>query len=141
MQLRAEVPNPKGDLLPGLYVKVRVSQAASDAAMLVPQQSVTRAAAGDTVLVVDAGGQVQARPVKLGNARGNQWIVLEGLKAGEKVVADGFQKIRPKLPVTPVAWSPSVGTTGGGAPGMGAASAASAAGSAPAPAPASAASR
>jgi len=104
--LRAEVPNPQGDLLPGLYVKVRLNQVATDNAMLVPQQAVTRGAAGDTVLVVGADGQVAARPVQLGGARGAQWVVLGGLKAGEQVVVDGFQKIRPKSPVTPVPWSP-----------------------------------
>lgn len=104
--LRAEVPNPNGDLLPGLYVKVRLNQVATDNAMLVPQQAVTRGASGDTVMVVGADGQVSARPVQLGGARGTQWVVLGGLKAGEQVVVDGFQKIRPKAPVTPVPWSP-----------------------------------
>lgn len=116
--LRAEVPNPKGDLPPGLYVKVRLSQVATDSAMLVPQQAVTRAAAGDTVLVVGADGQVAPRAVQLGGARGAQWVVLGGLKAGEQVVVDGFQKIRPKSPVTPVPWSPlgaSAPTAGPGA--------------------------
>ena len=116
--LRAEVPNPNGDLLPGLYVKVRLNQVATDNAMLVPQQAVTRAAAGDTVLVVGADGQVAPRPVQLGGARGTQWVVLGGLKAGEQVVVDGFQKIRPKSPVTPVPWSPlgaSAPTAGPGA--------------------------
>lgn len=124
--LRAEVPNPQGDLLPGLYVKVRVDQARSNQAMLLPQQAVTRGAAGDTVLVVTADKQVAPRPVQLGGTRGNQWVVLGGLAAGDQVVVDGFQKIRPKSPVNPVPWAPS-----------GAASAASAV----APAPASAASR
>jgi membrane fusion protein, multidrug efflux system len=104
--LRAEVPNPEGDLLPGLFVKVRVDQARSDNAMLLPQQAVTRGAAGDTVLVVGADQQVAQRPVQLGGTRGNQWVVLGGLKAGEQVVVDGFQKIRPKAPVQPVPWSP-----------------------------------
>jgi membrane fusion protein, multidrug efflux system len=124
--LRAEVPNPKGDLLPGLYVKVKVDQAHSAGAMLLPQQAVTRGAGGDTVLVVGADHQVSPRPVQLGGTQGNQWVVLGGLKSGEQVVVDGFQKIRPKAPVQPVPWTP---------PGA-AASAASAA-----PAPASAASR
>ncbi len=104
--LRAEVPNPNGDLLPGLYVKVRLNQVATDNAMLVPQQAVTRGASGDTVMVVGADGQVSSRPVQLGGARGTQWVVLGGLKAGEQVVVDGFQKIRPKAPVKPVPWSP-----------------------------------
>jgi membrane fusion protein (multidrug efflux system) len=123
--LRAEVPNPKGDLLPGLFVKVRVSQAQSDNAILVPQQAVTRGVAGDTVLVIGEGHVPASRNVKVAAAQGNQWVVLEGLKAGEQVVVDGFPKIRPKAPVTPVPWS----AAGASAP------------AAAAPAPASAASR
>lgn len=119
--LRAELPNPKGDLLPGLYVKVRLDQGRSSGAMLVPQQAVTRGAAGDTVLVVGADKQASPRTVQLGGTQGSQWVVLGGLKAGEQVVVDGFQKIRPKAPVTPVPWSP-----------VSAASAAPAAASAPA---------
>lgn len=120
--LRAEVPNPRGDLLPGLYVKVRLDQVSTDNAMLVPQQAVTRAAAGDTVLVVAPDGQVAPRPVQLGSARGSQWVVLGGLKAGEQVVVDGFQKIRPKSPVTPVPWSPLGASAPSGAPAAASAS-------------------
>jgi len=106
VMLRAEIPNPKGVLLPGLYVKVRLEQARSDNAILVPQQAVTRGVSEDTVLVVAPDHQVAQRAVKLGGARGsNQWVVLEGLKPGEQVVVDGFQKIRPKSPVTPVPWT------------------------------------
>ena len=104
--LRAEVPNPRGDLLPGLYVKVRIDQARSEGAILLPQQAVTRGAGGDTVLVVGADKQVGPRTVQLGGARGNEWVVLGGLKAGDQVVVDGFQKIRPQSPVNPVPWSP-----------------------------------
>jgi membrane fusion protein (multidrug efflux system) len=105
VMLRAEVPNPKGVLLPGLYVKVRIEQARTDHAILVPQQAVTRGAAQDTVLVVGADNQVSQRGVRLGGAHGNQWVVLEGLQAGEQVVVDGFQKIQPKAPVKPVPWA------------------------------------
>jgi len=110
--LRAEVPNPKGELLPGLFVKVRLQVARSEQAVLLPQQAVTRGTSEDTVQVVDAEGQVSKRPVQLGgqlgdtgNANGPQWIITSGLKAGEQVVVDGFQKIRPKAPVKPVPWS------------------------------------
>jgi membrane fusion protein (multidrug efflux system) len=75
--------------------------------MLLPQQAVTRGVAGDTVLVVGADQQVSPRPVQLGGARGSQWVVLGGLKAGEQVVVEGFQKIRPKTPVSPVPWVPA----------------------------------
>ncbi|MFM2329575.1 MAG: hypothetical protein RLZZ494_1678 [Pseudomonadota bacterium] len=120
--LRAEVPNPQGELLPGLFVKVRIEEARSDSAMLVPQQAVTRGVSGDTVLVVGADKQVAPRPVKLGGSQGTNWVVLDGLKAGEQVVVEGFQKIRPKTPVTPVPWSPAGAASGAAA----AASAASA---------------
>jgi membrane fusion protein (multidrug efflux system) len=131
--LRAELPNPKGDLLPGLYVKVRLDQGRSSGAMLVPQQAVTRGAAGDTVMVVGADHQVSPRPVQLGGTQGTQWVVLGGLKPGEQVVVDGFQKIRPKAPVAPVPWTPPGAASG--------AAAAPASAPVPALAPASAASR
>lgn len=106
--LRAELPNPRGELLPGLFVKVRVEQARSQTAMLVPQQAVSRGAAGDTVMVVGAEDQVvSVRPVQVGGSQGNQWVVLGGLKPGDQVVVDGFQKIRPQAKVTPVPWSPA----------------------------------
>ncbi len=106
--LRAELPNPKGLLLPGMYVRVRLEQAEVEGGMLVPQQAVTRTGQGDTVMVVDAQGMVAPRPVKLGGARGTQWVVLGGLKQGEQVMVDGFQKMmNPKAPVKPVPWTPS----------------------------------
>ena len=81
-----------------------------------PQQAVTRGVSEDTVLVVAPDHQVAQRAVKLGGARGsNQWVVLEGLKPGEQVVVDGFQKIRPKSPVTPVPWSPAAPAAPAGA--------------------------
>jgi membrane fusion protein (multidrug efflux system) len=107
VSLRAELPNPNGLLLPGMYVRVRLEQAQVDGGVLVPQQSVTRATQGDTVMIVDAEGKVTPRPVKLGGARGNQWVVLSGLKAGEQVMVDGFQKMmNPKAPVKAVPWTP-----------------------------------
>jgi membrane fusion protein, multidrug efflux system len=121
--LRAEVPNPKGTLLPGLYVRVRLEQAKASSAVLLPQQAVSRSPQGDTVMVVGADGKVAPRPVQVGSAQGNDWVVLGGLKNGEQVVVDGFQKIRPGAPVKPVPWQ---------AAPAGAASAPAPAGSAPA---------
>lgn len=114
--LRAELPNPKGELLPGLYVRVRIAQARSEGAMLVPQQAVTRGSTGDTVMVVGPDKHVAPRPVQLGGARNNQWIVLGGLQAGEQVVVDGFQKIQPKAPVNPVPWTPPASAASASAP-------------------------
>ena len=102
--LRAEVPNPMGELLPGLFVRVRLEQAQASHAILLPQQAVTRTAQADTVLVVGEDGKVSPRPIKISSAKGNQWVVLSGLKAGEKVVVDGFQKLQPGATVKPVAW-------------------------------------
>jgi membrane fusion protein (multidrug efflux system) len=104
--LRAEVPNPGGALLPGLYVRVRLEQAQADNAIMLPQQAVTRSATADTVMVVGEDGKVKPRPVKVGSGKGNQWVILDGLKPGEKVVVDGFQKMRGDAPVKPVPWTP-----------------------------------
>jgi len=100
--LRAEVPNPKGDLLPGLYVRVRIEQAQASNVIAVPQQAVTRTQQGDTVSVVSADGKISKRTVKISAAQNNQWIVLDGLKAGEQVMVDGFQKLQMMPPGTPV---------------------------------------
>jgi membrane fusion protein (multidrug efflux system) len=118
--LRAEVPNPQGLLLPGMYVRVQLEQAKASNAILLPQQAVTRSAQGDTVLVVSAEGKVQPRPVKVGGAREGNWIILEGLKAGEQVVVDGVMKLQmmpPGATVKPVPWKP--GAPAGAAPSPG----------------------
>jgi membrane fusion protein, multidrug efflux system len=105
--LRAEVPNPKGTLLPGMYVRARLEQAAISAAMLLPQQAVQRSSQGDSVKVVALDGTVSTRTVKIGNAKDEQWVVLEGLQPGEQVIVDGFQKLQGKAPkAKPVPWSP-----------------------------------
>ncbi|MEJ7930889.1 efflux RND transporter periplasmic adaptor subunit [Ramlibacter sp. AN1015] len=104
VSLRGEVPNPRGDLLPGLYVRVRLQQAQAQNAVLLPQQAVTRGGQADTVMVVGADGMVSQRQVQVGDSQGNQWVILEGLKAGEQVIVDGFQKLRPGAPVKPVPW-------------------------------------
>ena len=125
VSLRAELPNPQGLLLPGLFVKVRLAQASSDHAIRLPQQAVTRGAGGDSVLVLGADNKPAPRSIQIGASLGADWVVLGGLAAGDRVVVDGFQKLRPGAAVNPVPWA---------APG--AAMPASAPASAPAPAPA-----
>ncbi|RYF01415.1 MAG: efflux RND transporter periplasmic adaptor subunit [Comamonadaceae bacterium] len=110
--LRAEIPNTDRALLPGLYVRVRLEQAQVDGGVLLPQQAVTRSAKSDTVMVVGEDNHLTPRPVKLGPAQGTNWVVLEGLKTGEKVMVDGFQKLprgKPGDPVVvkPVPWQPT----------------------------------
>jgi len=135
--LRAELPNPERALLPGLYVRVKIAQATIDNAALVPQQAVTRGSDRDTVMVVTADGKAAPRTVKLGGQQGSSWVVIDGLKAGEQVIVDGFQKMRPNAPVQPVPWKPE----GGASAPAGAGSGAAAGGAAASAAPASAASR
>ena len=106
IMLRAEVPNPQGRLLPGLYVRVRLEMAQAANAILLPQQAVTRSNEGDSVKVVGPDGMVSTRAVRVGSAQGNQWLIEDGLKAGELVMVDGFQKLRGPGPVKPVPWEP-----------------------------------
>ncbi len=129
--LRAEVPNPDGLLLPGQYVRVRLSQSELPSAMLLPQQAVTRSNQGDTVLVVGADKVPAKRKVTLGSSQNNQWIVLGGLQAGEQVIVEGFQKMMvPGAPVKAMPWNgsgkPQVGT-GAPVPAAGASAPAAAA--------------
>jgi membrane fusion protein (multidrug efflux system) len=131
--LRATVPNPKGLLLPGMYVRARLEQAVAESAITLPQQAVTRGPTGDSVMVVGADGQVAPRKVTVGAAQGGEWVVLDGLKPGEQVMVDGFQKLRGNAPVKPVPWVPPASAPGPGA-ATATASAAAAAPSAAAPA-------
>ena len=128
--LRAEVPNPKGELLPGLYLRVRIEQAQASNAITLPQQAVTRTQQGDTVSVVGEDGKISQRSIKISAAQNNRWVVLDGLKAGEKVMVDGFQKLQmlpPGTPVKPVPWQAPGSSAAPAAPAPAAAPAASAA--------------
>ena len=103
VNLRAEVPNTDNALLPGQYVRVRLSQASVPNGILVPQQAVTRGGPqGDTLMVVGADNKPAPRTVKIGSQQGSNWVVLDGLKAGERVIVDGFQKLQMMPPGTPV---------------------------------------
>ena len=101
--LRAVFPNPKGDLLPGMYVRAVLEEGGEDRAILVPQQGVTRDTKGNpTALVVGAENKVELRVLKTRRTVGDKWLVSEGLKAGDKLIVDGLQKIGPGMPVNPV---------------------------------------
>lgn len=103
--LRGEFPNPDGDLLPGMYVRVLIEQGVREDALAVPQQAVQRDSSGRAqVYVVNADNIAELRPVKLGSVAGNRWVVEEGLEPGEKVIVEGFQKIGPGAPVRAEAW-------------------------------------
>ncbi len=100
--LRAEVPNPEGLLLPGLYVRIHLEQAQAVDAIALPQQAVTRTEQGDIVTIVAEDGSTQKRPVQISRGQGNRWLVQSGVQAGEQVMVDGFQKLQMLPPGTPV---------------------------------------
>ncbi len=104
--LRGEFANPRRDLLPGMYVRVRIEQGIDSDAIAVPQQAVQRnGGGGSEVFVVKDDNSVVLQPVRIGSAQDGQWFVTEGLKAGDKVVVEGFQKFAPGDKVKPQAWA------------------------------------
>jgi len=97
--LRAVFPNPKHELLPGMYVRAQLEEGVRDQVMLVPQQAVMRDPRGKaSVYVLGAEDKVEVRPVVTARAAADKWVVTEGLKAGDRVIVEGLQKIRPGAP-------------------------------------------
>ena len=93
--LRMVFPNPNGILLPGMFVRAVVKEGVSDQAILVPQQAVSRDPKGNPVaLIVDADGKVEQRMLTVDRTIGDQWLVSSGLAPGDKVIAEGMQKVR-----------------------------------------------
>ncbi|GAB2181154.1 efflux RND transporter periplasmic adaptor subunit [Denitratisoma sp. agr-D3] len=94
--LRAVFPNPKGDLLPGMYVRAVLEEGTTSEALLVPQQGVSRDNKGNpTALVLTAEGKVEARVLKTERTVGDKWLVGEGIQSGDRVIVEGLQKVRP----------------------------------------------
>jgi membrane fusion protein (multidrug efflux system) len=94
--VRAVFPNPKAELLPGMYVRAIVTEAMEDHALLVPQQAVTRDSNGQALAyVVGHDDKLEVRPLTLGRAIGDQWVVHQGLAPGERLIVDGAQKAAP----------------------------------------------
>jgi membrane fusion protein (multidrug efflux system) len=98
--LRVVAPNPEHLLLPGMYVRAVVGSGVRQDALLVPQRGVSRDPKGNTAaMVVGEDGKVAVRPVVVARAIGDMWLVDDGLKAGDRVIVEGLQKIRPGAPV------------------------------------------
>jgi membrane fusion protein (multidrug efflux system) len=103
VSLRAIFPNPKHDLLPGMYVRAKLQEGVNEQGILIPQTSVSHDSKGDSVcMVVGADGKVQPRILQVGRAIGDKWLVNGGLKPGDQLIVDGLQKIRPGVPVKAV---------------------------------------
>lgn len=100
--LRAIIPNPNHQLLPGMFVRARLEEGVAPEALLVAQQAVTRTPRGDaTTLVVDKQNRVQPRAITVTGTSGDRWQVIEGLQAGERVIVSGSQRVKPGDVVTP----------------------------------------
>jgi membrane fusion protein (multidrug efflux system) len=100
--LRVLVPNPESLLMPGMYVKATISEGQLASGLLAPQQGITRDPKGNaTAMVVGAENKVETRKVSVSRTVGDQWLVSDGLKAGDRVIVEGLQKIQPGMPVRP----------------------------------------
>jgi membrane fusion protein (multidrug efflux system) len=111
--LRALFPNPKGDLLPGMYVRAKLETGLDEKAITVPQQGVTRNQKGEaTVMILNKEGKVEQRVIQTSGTMGDKWLVSSGLTAGDRVIIEGLQKIKAGAPaaVAPAAPAASAKT-------------------------------
>jgi membrane fusion protein, multidrug efflux system len=101
--LRAVFPNPRRELLPGMFVRAQLAQGTRSAALLVPQRGVSHNQKGEaTVLLVDKDDKVAERVVTADRAINGEWLITDGLAPGDRVIVDGLQKAKPGSPVKPV---------------------------------------
>ena len=115
--LRAVFPNPQGELLPGMYVRARIAQGEIEKAILVPHAAVTHDRRGNAVvMVVGAEDKVEARQVTTPRSIGDKWLVSAGLAAGDRIIVDGLQKIRPGAAVTVLEAGAGAGASAPAAP-------------------------
>ena len=111
LQLRAAFPNPQHNLLPGQFVRAQLLGAKRTGAILVPQRAVQQGLNGPFVYVLGEGDKVEARDVVASDWTGTQWLIESGLKAGDRVIVDGGQKVTPGQPVRAMAYRPEADTT------------------------------
>jgi membrane fusion protein (multidrug efflux system) len=102
VSLRAEFPNPRRELLPGMFVRIRFPEALAENVIRIPQRAVQVGTQGQFVMAVGAEDKVVTIPVKVGDMAGEDFIIAEGLKGGERVIVNGLQKARPGTAVKPV---------------------------------------
>lgn len=107
--MRATVANPQNELLPGMFVRARLTRKQEQQAILVPQASIVRNNRGEAlVMLVNDKSEVEARPVQTGQNLGDKIVVTEGLHDGERLIVEGLQKIKPGVPVSVAAQQPGV---------------------------------
>jgi len=98
---RIEIPNPDGELIPGMFVTARIKGAYRPNVILVPQKAVQQTSKGHIVYVVNNKNIAEIRHVVAGDWNGNDWIINHGLNKGERLIVDGFQRLMPGAPVNP----------------------------------------
>jgi membrane fusion protein, multidrug efflux system len=100
--LRIVFPNPKGVLLPGMFVRASVKEGVNKQAMLIPQQAVTRDVKGNPLtMVLSPDGKVQARPLTIDREIGDKWLITAGLGSNDRVITEGMQKVRAGMVAKP----------------------------------------
>jgi membrane fusion protein, multidrug efflux system len=115
--LRATFNNPNDGLLPGMFVNAQIVQGIIPNAFLIPQAALTRTPTGQAMaMLVNAKGQVESRPVTTSGSQGQNWIVTEGLKTGDKVIVDGIAKVKPEQKVVAKPYQPQAAAPQGAAP-------------------------
>jgi membrane fusion protein, multidrug efflux system len=120
--LRAVVPNPNGELLPGMYVRALLDEGVLSKGVLAPQQGIERDPKGNaTAMVVNAQGKVEPREVKVSRTVGDQWLIDDGLAGGDRLIVEGLQKVQPGMAVKPVEAAQSSDVAVNDAPSGGAA--------------------
>jgi membrane fusion protein, multidrug efflux system len=113
IQLTGLFPNPGNTLRPGQYGRVRAAIGTAAGALLVPQRAVNELQGSYQVAVVDHDNKVHIQTVRVGDRVGSSWMIREGLKPGERVVAEGIQKIRPGMQVNPLPFAVQASATKG----------------------------
>ncbi len=115
IRVRALVPNPERELLPGMFVRARIEEGVNPQAILVPQVAVSRNQRGQpTAMVVSSDGKAEVRVLVTDRAAGDQWVVSSGLNAGDQVIVQNLQRVRPGVSVKTI---PATNVSGvGGSP-------------------------
>jgi membrane fusion protein (multidrug efflux system) len=121
--LRAEVPNPKGALKPGQFVRVRLLGATRPGSFVIPQRAVQQGPRGEYVWIVDKDGKAEQRVIEVGDWIGEDWLIRKGLRAGEKLVVDGGVRLAPGVPVKATELAATPAGAASGVPSAGPASA------------------
>lgn len=109
VSIRALFPNPKHELLPGMFARIRFPESSADNSIRLPQRAVQAGPQGQFVMVVDGESKAAVRPVQTGGMAGADFVISGGLKVGEQVIVNGIQKARPGTAVKPVPWNPQAG--------------------------------